>query len=62
MSLLPETNMINTFSELNKFSDRVGAKSRDEIILKLVETQERITENMAKLVTQDTLISVLAKV
>ena len=50
MSLLPETNMINTFSELNKFSDRVGAKSRDDLLLELIKRQELVSSNIARLV------------
>ena len=60
MSLLPETNMINSIQDLNKFAEKVGVKSHSQLLPKLIEHKELVSSNIARLVTQN--VFVLAKV
>ena len=50
MSLLPETNMINSIQDLNKFAEKVGVKSHSQLLPKLIEHKELVSSNIARLV------------
>jgi len=50
MTTLIKLIMISTVRQLNAFIDLAQVKSKGEIVLKLIEKQERISADMAKLI------------